>query len=95
VQARVSCSQNEGGKDHRNEKGTGDSGGMSAAIKAPLENFLLHLLLLGAKQCIELDAMKAPLAKVRGRLLVRFPFSFSFCTADWGEGETGGPRKVA
>jgi hypothetical protein len=34
--------------------------------------------LLGAKQCMELDAMKAPLAKVRGRLLVRFPFSFSF-----------------
>jgi hypothetical protein len=31
-----------------------------------------------------------------GRLRVRFPFSsFSFCTAEWGEGETGGPRKVA
>jgi hypothetical protein len=38
---------------------------MSAAIKAPLENFLLHLLLLGAKQCIELDAMKAPLGSRR------------------------------
>jgi hypothetical protein len=38
-------------------------------------------------------AIKAPLAKVGGRLSVCF-FFFSLRTADWGKGDSGGPRKV-
>jgi hypothetical protein len=38
----------------------------------------------------ELDAIKAPLAKVDDWVSV----SFSLRTADWGKGDSGGPRKV-
>jgi hypothetical protein len=48
-----------------------------AAIKAPLEDLrLLHLLLSDMEQCIELDAMKAPLEKFRARFLFFSLFLF-------------------
>jgi hypothetical protein len=68
------------------------------AIKTPLGDFLL--VLLDAEQCIELDAIQAPLAIffLRGRLMACFSFLFFsfrfFCRAEWDQ-ENWGPRKVA
>jgi hypothetical protein len=56
----------------------------------------LSLFPLGTKQCNELDAMKAPLAKAGGRLWVCFSsflLLFSLRTADWVNGDSGGGLK--